>query len=415
MTTWTIIIVTITLSAFFSGMEIAYVASNKLKLELDKQSTSLISKLLQRILYSPSKFIAAMLVGNNIALVIYGISMAKLLEPKIEIYTTSPFLVLLLQTVFSTLIILVSAEFIPKAVFRLNPNQFLKICILPLTFFYFLLSPIVAITLFLSKKGLKIFGLALVEDSPVFGKIDLEEYLKLHTDERESKNLDMEVQILQNALDFSSIKVRECMLPRTEIIAIEHSKPIEDLLSIFIDTKLSKVLIYQDNIDQIIGYAHSNEMFNQPKSIKSILIPIPYVPESMLAIDILELFIKKRKGIAVVVDEFGGTSGMITIEDVVEEILGEIEDEHDHEYDLEFKLNDDSYRFSARHEIDYLNEKYHFNLPKSDEYETLGGMLISFLGEIPDKHVNLSVGDYQLTVEDVSDNKINTVKITKRA
>jgi CBS domain containing-hemolysin-like protein len=413
MTVWFIIIISILLSAFFSGMEIAYVSSNKLKLELDKQSNSYVSSMLQKLLHSPSRFIATMLVGNNISLVIYGICMAKILEPKIEVFTQSPFLVLLIQTLVSTLLILVSAEFLPKAFFRLNPNRFLKAGVAPLAFFYYSLAPIVSITLYLSKKGLRILGMALIEDSPVFGKIDLEEYLKLHIDDIENKNLDVEVHILQNALDFSNVKVRECMLPRTEIVAIEVSKPIEELRDIFIKTKLSKVLIYQDNIDKIIGYAHSNEMFKSPKNIKSILIPIPYVPESMLAIDMLELFIKKRKGVAVVVDEFGGTSGMLTVEDVVEEILGDIEDEHDNENELEKQLNETTYKFSARLEIDYLNDKYHFDLPKSEEYETLGGLLISYLEEIPEKNTEISIGDYQFLIEEVSNNKIDEITIVK--
>ena len=218
---------------------------------------------------------------------------------------------------------------------------------------------------------------------------------------------------MQNALDFSNIKVRECMLPRTEIVAIELSKPIEDLLKIFIDTKLSKVLIYQENIDTIIGYAHSNEMFKSPKDIKSILIPIPYVPESMMANDMLELFIKERKGVAVVVDEFGGTSGMLTIEDVVEEILGEIEDEHDSEKDLEIKVDEANYRFSARLEIDYLNDKYHFDLPKSEEYETLGGLLISQLEEIPEKDTEITLENYTITIDEVSKTKIEAVSLCK--
>ena len=408
-----IIIASVLLSAFFSGMEIAYVSSNKLKLELDKQSNSIVARLLQKILHSPSKYIATMLVGNNISLVVYGITMAEILEPKIEIYTQSSFLVLLIQTLISTLVILITAEFLPKAFFRLNPNRFLKILILPLSFFHYILAPLVSITLFLSRKGLRLFGLVLVEDSPIFGKVDLEEYLKLHTNESEYKNLDVEVQILQNALDFSNIKVRECMLPRTEIVAIELSKPIEDLLKIFIDTKLSKVLIYQENIDTIIGYAHSNEMFKSPKDIKSILIPIPYVPESMMANDMLELFIKERKGVAVVVDEFGGTSGMLTIEDVVEEILGEIEDEHDSEKDLEIKVDEANYRFSARLEIDYLNDKYHFDLPKSEEYETLGGLLISQLEEIPEKDTEITLENYTITIDEVSKTKIEAVSLCK--
>lgn len=413
MNSFIIILFSVLLSAFFSGMEIAYLSSNKLRLELDKQSNSIVSRLLQRILHSPSKYIATMLVGNNISLVVYGITMAVVLEPTIQVYTQSSFIVLLIQTLISTSIILVTAEFIPKAFFRLNANRFLRILVFPLTLFYYLLAPIVSVIIFLSKRVLKLFGLVLVEDSHVFGKLDLEEYLKFHSSESNYKNLDVEVKILQNALDFSSVKIRECMLPRTEIVAIEVTKTIEDLLKIFIDTKLSKVLIYKENIDNIIGYAHSNELFKSPKNIKSILIPISYVPESMMANDMLELFIKERKGIAVVVDEFGGTSGMITIEDIVEEILGEIEDEYDSEKDLEIEIDETTYRFSARLEIDYLNDKYHLDLPKSDEYETLGGLLISQLETIPMKFTEIKIGDYRIVIDQVTETKIEAVTISK--
>ena len=413
MNSFVIISFSVLLSAFFSGMEIAYLSSNKLRLELDKQSNSIVSRLLQRILHSPSKYIATMLVGNNISLVVYGITMAVVLEPTIQVYTQSSFIVLLIQTLISTSIILVTAEFIPKAFFRLNANRFLRILVFPLTLFYYLLAPIVSVIIFLSKRVLKLFGLVLVEDSHVFGKLDLEEYLKFHSSESNYKNLDVEVKILQNALDFSNVKIRECMLPRTEIVAIEVTKTIEDLLKIFIDTKLSKVLIYKENIDNIIGYAHSNELFKSPKNIKSILIPISYVPESMMANDMLELFIKERKGIAVVVDEFGGTSGMITIEDIVEEILGEIEDEYDSEKDLEIEIDETTYRFSARLEIDYLNDKYHLDLPKSDEYETLGGLLISQLETIPMKFTEIKIGDYRIVIDQVTETKIEAVTISK--
>ena len=409
-----IIFISILFSAFFSGMEIAYISSNKLKIELDKNKLNSFSAFaFQRILCSPSNFVSTMLVGNNISLVIYGISMAKLLEPKIEIYIQSSLLILLFQTLISTLVILVTAEFFPKVFFRLNPNRLLRISVIPLIFFHFLLLPIVTVVLFLSKSGLKMIGLSLVEDSLVFGKIDLEEYLKVNLNENAKKNIDVEVQILQNALDFSNIKIRESMLPRTDIIAVEVSKPIDDLVNIFIETKLSKVLIYKENIDNIIGYTHSNEIFKSPKNIISILIPISYVPESMMANDMLTLFIKERKGIAVVVDEFGGTSGIITLEDVVEEIFGEIEDEHDNEKDLEIKLNDTSFRFSARLEIDYLNNKYKFNLPKSEEYETLGGLLISKLEDIPVKNTEIKIGNFVIVVDEVSETKILSVSLIK--
>ena len=395
-------------------MEIAFISANKLQLELDKQSEKYSSRLLSKTLHSPSKFIASMLVGNNIALVVYGISMAEFLEPILINYTDSSFVILLLQTILSTLIILVTAEFFPKAIFRINPNLFLRVFALPLMFFYYLLSPIVSLTLYLSKKGLKFIGVVLVEDNPIFGKVDLEEYLKQFSNPTEGEDMDMEVQILQNALDFSNVKVRECMVPRTEIVAISISKSIEELRNVFIDTKLSKVLIFKDSIDEIIGYSHSSELFKSPLDIKSILFPIPFVPESMHANELLELFISQSKTIAVVVDEFGGTSGMITIEDVMEEIFGEIEDEFDLEQEFEHQIDDNHFIFSGRLELDYLNEKYKFNLEVSDEYETLAGFLISKLENIPKKGAVIVVGQYKFIIDIVTDIKIERVSLQKR-
>jgi putative hemolysin len=414
MSIYVILIISLFFSAFFSGMEIAFISANKLKLELDKQSNKYFSKLLSKALHSPSRFIASMLVGNNIALVIYGITMAEFLDPILSSYTDSSFLILLLQTVFSTLIILITAEFFPKAIFRINPNLFLRLFAVPLVFFYHLLSPIVTITLFLSKKGLKFIGIVLVEDNPVFGKVDLEEYLEQFSSPSEGEEVEMEVQILQNALDFSNVKVRECMVPRTEIVAISISKSIQELKDVFIDTKLSKVLIFQDSIDQIIGYSHSSELFKEPSDIKSILYPIPFVPESMHANELLELFISQSKTIAVVVDEFGGTSGMITIEDVMEEIFGEIEDEFDVEQEFEHMIDENHYVFSGRLELDYLNEKYKFNLEVSEEYETLAGFLISKLENIPKKGAVIVVGKYKFIVDIVTDIKIDRVSLQKR-
>lgn len=405
-----IILICLLLSAFFSGMEIAFVSANKLKVELDKQSGRTYSRLLEGVLQSPAKFIATMLVGNNIALVVYGVMMAKLLEPSIEEYTQSSFLVLLIQTIISTLVILVTAEFLPKAFFRINPNQFLKLFALPLFLFYYLLWPIVRITIFLSKVGLRLMGAPLEEEDAVFRKVDLEEYLKSSV---KSEQEDVEVQMLQNALDFSKVKVRECMVPRTEIVAVELAQNIEDLAKIFVETKLSKVLIYQDNIDHIIGYAHSSEMFKEPSSIRAILLPIPIVPESMLANELLETFTKERKAVAVVVDEFGGTSGMVTIEDVMEEIFGEIVDEHDDEQLTEEVLADGEIRLSARLEVDYLNEKYELALPASEAYETLGGLLVEHFETIPKEGAEMTIANYSFKVEKVSDTRIEIVLLTR--
>tara|TARA_B100000963_G_scaffold72183_2_gene60310 strand:- start:101 stop:1348 length:1248 start_codon:yes stop_codon:yes gene_type:complete len=413
MSNWTIILVSILLSAFFSGMEIAYISSNKLKLEIDKQSSSHFARVLRRIFRYPLHYITTILIGNNICLVIYAVTMAKILEPLILEWSNSVLIIFFVKILLSTLIILVTAEFLPKVFFRLNSNLLLKTLIYPLTFFYYLLKPLVIITLFLSKRVLKLFGLDFVEYSPVFDKLDLEEYVKLRRNEVEHRHQDVEVQIFQNALDFSNVKVRECMLPRTEIIAVDFNSSIDDLLKIFIDTKLSKVLVYRQNIDNILGYVHSSEIFKSPKNIKSILLPISHVPGYMMANDMLQLFIKEQKKIAIVIDEFGGTSGMVTIEDLFEEILGEIDDEFDVYKDLEIRINDNNFTFSARLEIDYLNEKYNLKLPSSDEYETLGGLLINMLEDIPEKNKEINVGEYTIVVREVSQTKIQSVSLYK--
>lgn len=413
MSNWTIILVSILFSAFFSGMEIAYISSNKLKLEIDKQSNSHFARVLRRIFRYPLHYITTILVGNNICLVIYAVTMAKILEPFILKCSNSVLIIFFVKILLSTLIILVTAEFLPKVFFRLNSNRLLKTLIYPITFFYYLLKPLVIITLFLSKRVLKLFGLEFVEYSPVFDKIDLEEYVKRRRNELEHKHQDVEIQIFQNALDFSNVKVRECMLPRTEIIAVDLNSSIDDLLKIFIDTKLSKVLVYRQNIDNIIGYVHSSEIFKSPKNIKSILLPISHVPGHMMANDMLQLFIKEQKKIAIVIDEFGGTSGLITIEDLFEEILGEIDDEYDVYNDLEIRIDDNNFTFSARLEIDYLNEKYDLKLPSSDEYETLGGLLINTLEDIPEKNKEITVGDCKIVVKEVSETKIQSVSLHK--
>lgn len=413
MSNWTIILVSILLSAFFSGMEIAYISSNKLKLEIDKQSNSHFASILRRIFRYPSHYITTILVGNNICLVIYAVTMVKILEPLVVMWSNSVLIIFFVKILLSTLIILVTAEFLPKVFFRLNSNSLLKTLIYPITFFYYLLKPLVIITLFLSKRVLKLFGLDFVEYSPVFDKIDLEEYVKRRRNELEHRHQDVEIKIFQNALDFSNVKVRECMLPRTEIIAVDLNSSIDDLLKIFIHTKLSKVLVYRQNIDNILGYVHSSEIFKSPRNIKSILLPISHVPGHMMANDMLQLFIKEQKKIAIVIDEFGGTSGMITIEDLFEEIIGEIDDEYDEYNDLEIRIDDSNFTFSARLEIDYLNEKYDLKLPSSDEYETLGGLLINTLEDIPEKNKEITVGDYTIVVREVSETKIQSVSLHK--
>lgn len=401
-------------SAFFSGMEIAFVSSNKLKIELDRNQGNFYAKIISPMTSRQSGFIGTMLVGNNVALVVYGIMMAKVLEPLVAQFTASGIVILSVQTIISTLIILVTAEFLPKTIFRINPNRTLQVFAVPVAITYFLLYVPVYIMIGISKLFLRIFlKVDTSDEKPAFGRVDLERYLEQAAEDVEEKEeeLEHEVRILRNALDFSKVKARECMVPRTEIIAFELDASLEELKQKFIATGLSKILIYRDSIDHIIGYTHSYEMFKKPTSIKSILLPVSIVPETMTADEILEGFIKENRSITVVVDEFGGTSGIITIEDVVEEIFGEIEDEHDREILTEKQINELEYEFSARLEIDYLNEKYNLNLPESDDYETLAGFIIHLHESIPGAGEMIISDNFVFQIKEVSENRIELVNL----
>lgn len=400
-------------SAMFSGLEIAFVSANKLKIELDNNKGNFTAKILSFFLKQPAKFIGAMLLGNNIALVIYSILMAKFLEPIIATHIiNNEVVILLLQTIISTLLILFFAEFLPKAIFRINPNKVLTIAAIPITIVYYILYPFTYFTVGISNLILKIFKVDTSESDLAFSKIDLEDFVaNIQENQNEGEEVDSEIQIFKNALGFSEVKVRECMIPRTEITAMEVEKPIEELHKKFIETGLSKILIYRDSIDNIIGYAHSKELFKKPESIKSILLPVSIVPEVMSANDMLKKALKERRSIAVVVDEFGGTSGILTIEDVIEEIFGEIEDEHDKEEFIEQVIDENHYQFSARIEIDYLNEKYKLDLPVSDEYETLGGFIISINESIPENKEIIRTENFEFTIDKVSDNKVDMISL----
>ncbi len=411
---WGIILITLILSAFFSGMEIAFVTANKFKIELDTKQGDILSAILSKFLKHPSRFIGAMLVGNNIALVIYGIFMAQILEPIIGAYTSNESIILLVQTAASTIVILITAEFLPKTVFRINPNSILRFFALPIGLLYYILLIPMFLIIGLSELILKyVFRMENVKEDLNFGRVDLEHYLRDATEriDDEEEDVDHEIQIFQNALDFSKVKARECMIPRTEIMAMEVEQSIQELRQVFIESGYSKVLIYRDNIDNIIGYVHSFELFKRPESIKSILLPVLIIPQSMSANEILELFITQRKSVAVVVDEFGGTSGILTIEDVMEEIFGEIEDEHDKEELTEEVISDSEYLFSARLEIDYLNDTYKLDLPEGDNYETLAGLVISDHESIPKADTKCYIGGFLLTVVKVSDNRIELIRI----
>lgn len=408
-----IIVIALTASAFFSGIEIAFITANRLKIELDNKKGTFSGKILANFVKNDSRFIATMLLGNNIALVVYGIWMAQLMEPWIApLVGGSEAAVLLIQTVLSTLLILVTAEFLPKATFQINPNRVLQFLSFPLVLIYTILYPLTIFTMTISNGLLRLFGMDVTTEEMVFSKIDLDDYVRDLNERMEDENdLDNEMQILQNAIGFSGIKARDCMVPRTDIVAMDIEASIEDLKNKFIDTGLSKVLIYRDTIDNIIGYVHSFELFKKPNRIKEILIPIAFVPEAVLAKDLLELFAKQHGNIAIVVDEYGGTSGLITIEDVVEEIFGDIEDEHDVDELLEQQIDATTYLFSARQDIDHLNEVYNFDLDESSEYETLGGLVLHYLESIPEEGTILELENYSMRIEAVTDRRIEVIRL----
>jgi CBS domain containing-hemolysin-like protein len=404
------------LSAFFSGMEIAYVSSNKVHIAIEKQQDGFLSKILQKITKRPSKFIATMLIGNNIALVIYGFFMGDLLIGYIATYLTiepNGFLALFIQTIISTVIILITAEFLPKVFFQIYANNLVKFFALPVYFFYIVFSVISEFIIWITDKLLKlVFKTDGDEVQLSFSKVELGNYIseQMETVKTEDE-VDSEIQIFQNALDFSEVKSREVLIPRTEVVAVTIDSSPKELSEIFIKTGLSKILVYNENIDNILGYVHSFELFKKPTTIKSILIPVVFVPETMLIKEVLNILTKKSKSIAVVIDEYGGTSGILTVEDIVEELFGEIEDEHDKLVLIEKAVNDGVYLFSARLDVDYLNETYKLNLPENENYETLGGMIVSFTEGIPKKDEVIVLQDYTFNILEVSNTKLELVEV----
>lgn len=410
---WAVVATTLVFSAFFSGMEIAFVSANKLKIELDGKQGDFLSGIISNFLKRPSRFIGAMLVGNNVALVVYGLYMARILEPFIKEYIHAELLVLLIQTIISTVLILITAEFIPKTLFRINPNSILRFFAFPLWLIYWILLIPMLIVIGISEMLIKLFSPQLAaDDSLSFDRIDLEHFIREGVDNSDEQvEVEHEVQIFQNALDFSKVKARECMVPRTEVVAMELEDGIEDLGDKFVKTGLSKIIIYKDNIDNIIGYTHSFELFKRPVSIKSILLPIPIIPISMPANEILQILMAEHKSIAVVVDEFGGTAGVLTIEDVIEEIFGEIEDEHDKEELIETRINEHEFLFSARLEVDHLNDEYNLTLPDSDQYETIAGLIINLSERIPKMGDKVELEGFTFTIKKVFDNRIDLVHL----
>ena len=409
-------LVALLFSAFFSGLEIAFISANKLQLELDKSNGKFYSKMIAFFSKNESDFITTMLVGNNISLVVYGIVMTQILTPKLELFFNSDFILLLIQTIIATLIVLVTAEFLPKTIFRVFPNQILNIFSIPIWLFFVFLRPISILMLKITHVILKyVLKQNITKDKQVFGKTDLDDFLSNVKSAEGAEDTRVEVKMLQNALDLSEKRVRECMIPRTEIIAIDMLSSMDEVKAKFIDTKLSKLLVFKGNIDKIIGYVHSYDLFKSPKNLKSILLPLPFVPESMKAMELLNQFIESNKGVAVVLDEFGGTAGMITIEDVTEEIVGEIVDEHDVDEAVDQQIDATTFILLGRDYVEDINRKYNLALPESDEYETISGLLLDFLEKIPKKEDIIEFKGYHFTIINVSKTTIQEVKLVVSA
>jgi putative hemolysin len=397
-------------------MEIAFISSNRLKIELDRSKGTLVGRVLGNFYQNESRFIAMLLLGNNFVLVLFGIFAAIILDPILMSWGLErESLILLCQTIISTILVLIIAEFLPKALVQINPNSFLRLAALPMYLIYWALFIPTEIILFLSNLILKLLKTEDDTTEKVFSKVDLAHYVQDLNDRlKEEEDFGNEMQILQNALDFSNLKARDCMIPRTEITAIDVEMDISTLLQTFVQTGLSKILVYRENIDNIIGYVHSYEMFKMPKNIKQILLPIAFVPEAIPGKELLEMFTKQSGNVAVVVDEYGGTAGIITIEDVIEEIFGDIEDEHDSEAWLEEVIGPKEWRFSGRADIDYLNDSFSIKIPESDDYETLGGLVLHHLESIPEAGTVLEVDPFTFTIEEVTDRRIEVVRIVKK-
>ena len=410
------------LSAFFSGMEIAYVSSNKIHIEIEKKQDDFLARILTLLTAKPSKFIATMLIGNNIALVIYGFIMGDVLvdwfqsklptEYQVVDYLLTD-LSLLTQTVISTVVILITAEFLPKVFFQIYANSFLKIFAFPAYLFYLLFWFISSFIIWISDRILKVFFKTDGDNVELaLTKVELGNYISEQMQSvEEHDEVDSEIQIFQNALEFSDVKAREVMVPRTEIIAVDVKESVKNISTMFIDSGLSKILVYQDSIDDILGYVHSFELFKKPKSVKAITFPVVFVPSTMLVKDVLNILTKKRKSIAVVIDEYGGTAGIMTVEDIVEELFGEIEDEHDSVELTEEKIDDHNYRLSARLEVDYVNETYKLDLPEGENYETLGGLIVDEAEEIPQEGDVVTIGVFKFKILEVSSTKIDVVEL----
>lgn len=414
-----IIFISLVFSALFSGMEIAFLSSSRLKIELDRRHGISSSKIISFFVSNPAHFIATTLVGNNISLVIYGVFVAKILEPVFINYLGihAEALILILQTIIGTLFILFTAEYLPKSIFRNRPNSALRFFAIPMLIIYIILYPVVLIIIWITNLILRVFfrfKTRIRKDNqvPVFLKVDLDHLVNENQNAIEvNDEKDPELKIFQNVLEFSHLKVRDCMVPRNEIASVDIQSPIPDLRKKFIETGFSKLLVYQDNVENIVGYVNSKELYKGADNIGSMLFPLSIVPETMLINQLFRNLIREQKSIALVVDEYGGTSGIVTLEDIMEEIFGEIEDEHDIPSFIERKVRDDEFIFSGRLEIDYLNEKYNLNIPESEEYDTLAGYIIFHYENIPEINTSVKIGNFEMKILKVSQTRIELVHI----
>ena len=408
------LLITMAFSAFFSGMEIAFVSVDKLRFEMDRKG-GVSSRILSLFFRNPNDFISTMLVGNNIALVIYGILMAQIIGDNLLAgWITNHFVMVLVQTVISTLIILVTGEFLPKTLFKINPNLALNVCAVPLFICYVVLYPISKFSSGVSYLFLRLFGMKVNKEASAkaFGKVDLDYFVQSSIDNAESEEtLDTEVKIFQNALDFSAVKIRDCIVPRTEVVAVALDTSLEELKGRFVESGISKIIVYDGNIDNVVGYIHSSEMFRSPKDWRDHVKEVPIVPETMAAHKLMKLFMQQKKTSAVVVDEFGGTSGIVSLEDLVEEIFGDIEDEHDNTSYICKQIGEHEYVLSARLEIEKVNETFNLELPESDDYLTVGGLILNQYQSFPKLHELVSVGKYQFKIIKVTATKIELVRL----
>ena len=409
------ILITLVFSALFSGLEIAFVSSNKLRFELDKKQKNLTSSILNIFYDNREQFISTMLVGNNVTLVIYGMKMTDMLQPYLEPFTSSAGVISFIITIISTIILIFTAEFLPKTLFRINPNFMLKIFAVPLFFIYVVLYPIAVFSTKLSVGILKMLGAKQHNKNKkhILGKIDLSYLIEESLEKTPDINrIDNEVLLFQNALDFSDVKLRDCIVPRTEIVGISIENSLDELMTKFIDSGNSKVIVYNENIDDIVGYIDSAEMFKNAENWKNSIKKMPIVPETMAANKLMDLFIKQKKNMAVVVDEFGGTSGIVTLEDIIEEIFGEIEDEHDNKEYISKMIAENQYILSGRLEIDAVNEQFNLNIPESDDYVTIAGFILYHCGKLPKPNEMITIDNFSFQIIKASNNKIDLVKLS---